>query len=65
MSRASLLCLTVLAAFCSRPDDDERMTREQFANYTKTLDTGDVDLAARVYSLGAAMRALLTSSIRF
>src|ERR1700676_1958141 len=49
MSRASLLCLTVLAASCSRPADDERMIREQVANYTKALDTGDLGLAARVW----------------
>ena len=50
INRASLLCLTVLAASCSRSADDERMIREQVANYTKALDTGDLGLAARVWS---------------
>ena len=49
MSRVSLLCLTALAASCSRPADQERMIREQVANYTKALDTGDLGLAARVW----------------
>ena len=47
--RMSLLCLPLLAASCSRPVDDQRAIREQVANYTKALDTGDLGLAARVW----------------
>ena len=49
MSRMLLFCVTVLAASCSRPTDDERIIREQVANYTKALDTGDLGLAAHVW----------------
>ena len=48
-NRASLFCVTLLAVSCSRPADDERRIREQVANYTKALDTGDLGLAARVW----------------
>ena len=48
-SRTPLLCLVLLVASCSRPADDERTIREQVANYTKALDTGDLSLAARVW----------------
>ncbi len=48
-SRTSFLCLVLLVASCSRPADDERTIREQVANYTKALDTGDLGLAARVW----------------
>lgn len=48
-SRTSFLCLALLAGSCSRPADDERAIREQVANYTKALDTGDLGLAARVW----------------
>jgi ketosteroid isomerase-like protein len=48
-SLTSSLCLALLATSCSHAVDDERAIREQVANYTRALDSGDLDLAAHVW----------------
>jgi hypothetical protein len=49
MSRKLFLCLLLLANSCSHRADDDRAIREQVANYTKALATGDLGLAGRVW----------------